>query len=85
MAVDKLSISLDRDLAAAIRQAAESEGVGISSWLADAAAAKVRQSRLAEALRADAPEVEAMSDDELDALVTAARRHSRVTGTRASA
>lgn len=35
MAVDKLSISLDRDVAAAARAMAEAEGRSLSGWLAE--------------------------------------------------
>lgn len=85
MAVEKLSISFDAALAAAVRQAAESDGVGVSSWLADAAAAKVRHSLLAAALRADAAEAGDLSDEQIDALAAGARRATRVVGSRASA
>lgn len=38
MAVEKLSISLDTDVAAAARGAAEAEGMSLSAWLSRAAA-----------------------------------------------
>jgi hypothetical protein len=37
MAVEKLSISLDEDVAAAARAAAEAEGMSLSAWLSRAA------------------------------------------------
>ena len=48
--VDKLSVSFDPDLGDAVRAAAERSGGGISRWLADAAAAKLRAEALAEFL-----------------------------------
>ncbi len=47
MNVDKMSISLEADLGDAVRSAARRSGRGLSSWLAEAAADKLR----AEALR----------------------------------
>jgi hypothetical protein len=48
--VDKLSVSFDPDLGDAVRAAAERSGGGLSRWLADAAAAKLRAEALAEFL-----------------------------------
>ena len=48
MKVDKMSISLDPRLGDDVRAAAAKSGRGLSGWLADAAAAKLR----AEALQA---------------------------------
>ena len=50
MKVDKLSVSFDPDLGDAIRAAAERAGGGISRWLADAAAAKLRAEALSKFL-----------------------------------
>jgi hypothetical protein len=50
MKVDKLSVSFEADLGDAVRAAAERSGTGISRWLADAAAAKLRAEALAEFL-----------------------------------
>ena len=47
MKVDKMSISFHAGLGDEVRRAAQKAGAGLSSWLADAAAAKLR----AEALR----------------------------------
>ena len=47
MKVDKMSVSFDATLGDEIRQAAREGGVGLSSWLSEAAARKLR----AEALR----------------------------------
>lgn len=48
--VDKLSISFDPDLGDAVRAAAKREGGGLSRWLAEAAAAKLRADALTEYL-----------------------------------
>jgi len=48
--VDKLSISLDPELGDAVRSAAAQAGKPVSSWLAEAAASKLRAEALAEFL-----------------------------------
>src|SRR5207244_3060047 len=48
--VDKLSVSFDPELGDAVRSAARRSGRGLSSWLADAAAAKLRAEALADFL-----------------------------------
>jgi len=48
--VDKLSVSFDPDLGDAIRRAAKRSGRGLSGWLAEAAAAKLRAEALADYL-----------------------------------
>jgi hypothetical protein len=50
MKVDKLSISFDPDLGDAVRAAAKRSGRGLSGWLAEAAAARLRTEALAEFL-----------------------------------
>ncbi len=50
MKVDKMSISLVDDLGDAVRSAARKSGVGLSTWLAQAAAAKLRAEALSEFL-----------------------------------
>jgi hypothetical protein len=81
-----LSISLDSDLAASVRAAASEQGVSVSTWLADAAQAQVRQRRLREALDALALEQEELDPVEIDRLITDARRTSRVViGTKGAA
>jgi hypothetical protein len=42
MKVDKISISFDADLGDEVRNAARQAGKSLSSWLAEAAAAKLR-------------------------------------------
>jgi len=48
--VDKLSISFDPELGDAVRSAAAQAGKPLSSWLAEAAASKLRAEALAEFL-----------------------------------
>ncbi len=50
MKVDKLSISFDADLGDAVRAAAKRSGRGLSGWLAEAAAARLRAEALDEFL-----------------------------------
>jgi len=52
MRVDKLSVSFDPDLGDAVRAAARQRGGGVSGWLADAAAAKLRTEALVDFLDA---------------------------------
>ena len=46
MGVDKISISLDAGLGAAVRQAARRDATSLSAWLAEAARAKLRAEAL---------------------------------------
>jgi hypothetical protein len=50
MKVDKLSISFDPELGDAVRSAAAKAGKPLSSWLAEAAASKLRAEALADFL-----------------------------------
>ena len=50
MKVDKISISLEAELGDEVRAAALKSGMGVSSWLAEAAAAKLRAEALAQFL-----------------------------------
>lgn len=83
MSAEKLSISFDDALAKTVRQAAAAEGMSISSWLADAAAAKARQRRLRDALDAFAVEHGRIEDEEIEEIVRTARTSSRLTGPKA--
>lgn len=78
MGAEKLSISLESDLAASVRRAAHEQGVSVSTWLADAAQAQIRQRLLREALDALASEEGELEPTEIDALIADARRTSRV-------
>jgi len=50
MKVDKISISLEAGLGDEVRAAASKAKIGVSTWLADAAAAKLRAEALVEFL-----------------------------------
>ena len=65
MKVDKMSISLDAELGDAVREAAQRSGQGLSSWLAEAAAAKLRAEALAEFLDAWEAEHGSLTVEEL--------------------
>jgi hypothetical protein len=66
MKVDKLSVSFDPDLGDAVRAAAKRHG-GLSRWLAEAAAAKLRSEALGEYLDYWEAEHGTLSADELAA------------------
>jgi hypothetical protein len=76
VSAEKLSISLDADLAATVRAAAADEGVSVSTWLAGAAEAKARQRHLREALDEFAAEHGALSHADIDRLIADARAAS---------
>jgi len=50
MAVDRLSVALDANLGADIREAAAARSMSVSAWLASAAQDKLRNQRLREFL-----------------------------------
>lgn len=52
MQVDRLSITLEPRLGAAVRKAAKRAGVSVSAWIAEATAARIRNLALADALDA---------------------------------
>lgn len=75
--------SLDSDLAASVRAAASEQGVTVSTWLAEAAQARVRQQRMRDALDVLASEEGELEAAEIDRLIADARRTSRmVVGTK---
>lgn len=84
MAGEKLSISLEAELAADVRAGAADEGVSVSAWLADAAAVKARQRRLGLALEEFAAEHGELSDGDIERLVKEARVRSVLTGGQAA-
>jgi len=63
--VDKLSVSFDPDLGDAVRAAARQSGRGLSGWLAEAAAARLRAEALAEFLDCWEAEHGALTAEEL--------------------
>ena len=66
MNVDKLSVSFDRNLARAVRAAAEEGGGGVSRWLAEAATARLRSDALGRFLDQWQRKHGSLTTDELD-------------------
>jgi len=80
MGVEKMSVSFDLTLGAAIREAAERGDSSVSAWLAEAARDRLRNEALAVALRSWEAEFGSLTDEELDAAdrqLTEAARHDR--------
>jgi len=67
MPVDRFSVTMNPELGAAVREAAQRAGMSVSGWLAAAAAAKVRNALLGAALDAWDAEDGPLTDEELDA------------------
>lgn len=67
MNVDRLSVTMDAPLGAAVREAAGRAGMSVSGWLAAAAADRLHNELLAAALDAWEAEDGPFGDDELDA------------------
>ena len=65
MKVDKLSVSFEAELGDAVRAAAKRSGAGLSGWLAQAAAARLRADALSEFLDAWESEHGTLTADEL--------------------
>ena len=65
MKVDKLSISFEPELGDAVRSAAAQAGKPVSSWLAEAAASKLRADALAEFLASWETEHGALTGEEI--------------------
>jgi hypothetical protein len=63
--VDKLSISFEPELGDAVRSAAAQAGKPVSSWLAEAAASKLRAQALAEFLAGWQAEHGALTAEEI--------------------
>lgn len=66
MKVDKFSVSFDPELGDAVRAAAAEAGKPVSSWLAEAAASKLRAEALAAFLDTWEAEHGVLSAEELD-------------------
>ncbi|MGH8930753.1 MAG: hypothetical protein ACRDZO_09050 [Egibacteraceae bacterium] len=79
MAVDKLSVSFDAELARVVREAAAEEGMSVSAWLSSAAADRIRNRLLRAALDELARETQPMGPEEAARLVAEARRAATVT------
>ena len=65
MTVDKMSVSFERELGEAVRRAAAEAGKPLSSWLAEAAASKLRAAALATFLATWEEESGAVTAEEL--------------------
>ena len=65
MKVDKMSVSFEATLGDEIRRSAHAGGVGLSSWLAQAAAARLRADALREFLDTWETEHGALTPEEL--------------------
>ena len=66
MPVDRFSLTMDPDLGAAVRQAAERAGMTVSAWLSKAAAERVRNELLGIALERWEEEDGPLTEEELD-------------------
>lgn len=64
MQVDRFSVTMEPDLGAAVRDAAERAGMSVSGWLAQAAADRLRNDLLGAALDAWEAEAGPFGDDE---------------------
>lgn len=85
MAAEKLSISMDVEMAAAVREAARKADLSVSAWFAQAAEAQLRHGYLREALAAADEEFGPIDPAEAERLVAEARKSSIVTGTAGAA
>lgn len=75
MPVAKLSVSLDQELAEVVRAAAAEEGESVSSWMASAATARLRNRLLGHAVAELLAESQ-LSEDELQNALVAARSNA---------
>ena len=64
--VDRFSVTMPPEIGAAVRKAAAQQGRSVSSWLADAAAERLRNELLGAALDAWEAEDGAFTQKELD-------------------
>jgi hypothetical protein len=67
MPVDRISVTMDPELGAAVRDAAARAGMSVSAWIAEAAADKVRNQLLGAALDAWEAEDGPLTAEELAA------------------
>jgi len=79
MAVTKLSVSIEEDLAQVVRAAAADEGVSVSAWLTDAASDRIRNRLLGEAITAALDECPDLDEGTLQAIAQQARADAIVT------
>jgi len=69
--VDRLSVTMPPEIGAAVRDAAARQGMSLSTWLAEAAAQRLRGELLGAALDVWEAEDGPFNDDELNAAATA--------------
>jgi hypothetical protein len=67
MAIDRLTITMEAELGAAVRDAAARSGMSVSAWLARAASDRLRNDLLGEALDRWEAEHGPFTEEELDA------------------
>ena len=67
MTVERLTVSLESELAIAVREAADADEQNVSAWLADAARRQLANRGLRDVVEAWEREHGAFSDDELAA------------------
>ncbi len=67
MPIDRLTITMDAELGAAVRDAAGRSGMSVSAWLARAASDRLRNDLLGEALARWEAEDGPFTEEELDA------------------
>ncbi len=84
MTIDKLSVSMEQELAAVVREAAAQDGVSLSAWLSVAAHDRIRNRLLRRALDAEAVEFGSITSGELSQLVADAYRDAIVIGPKTS-
>jgi hypothetical protein len=66
MPVERFSLTMDPELGAAVRQAAERSGMTVSAWISKAAADRVRNELLGIALQRWEEEDGPLTEEELD-------------------
>jgi hypothetical protein len=66
MPVERFSLTMDPELGAAVRQAAERSGMTVSAWISKAAADRVRNELLGIALQRSEEEDGPLTEEELD-------------------
>jgi hypothetical protein len=71
MQVDRFSVTMEPELGAAVRDAAQRAGMSVSGWLAQAAADRLRNDLLGAALDMWEAEDGPFGDEELDAAAAA--------------
>lgn len=79
MTVDKISVSLDAEVAELVREAATKEGVSLSAWITNAAQDRLRNLLLGVALDKIFEEIGPLGEEEMEQLVAESRAKSIMT------